>query len=539
MKGRRTKLSGMSWYILLAAVVASGLLLSYLLYSGPNLWYDDSTYIYLANQLLQGNPAVFGSRFGFGFLKLFPLAASFGAFGYGAIQAILPSIVEFVLLVLLTFLIGKKIGGSRLGLLAAFFASTAPFVVANVSRVLPDIPTGLTVAVAAYLFIDSLGTRHTVVLPFLAGLSSVLPIYMNDEGFAVMFFIWLFIISLFLFPRIRKLLGHGDGRARPKTENSISSRYVLLALAGAALGTVAYALPFYIFFKQPLFFLLRYDINYSLTNPLLVALLLSLPSCIGNSCLSSDIYSLGPLVVLAVLGSAAVLNSNPNRKSSFVIFLNWSVFLFLIFGTTHLSLPYLPIPVVSRFFTVVLPLLSVLSAIALWRLYDYLKTRHLRTLAPIALLAALILVIAAYLPMYGVLRSNNEAILNTTQTAYRIGAFFINESSAGPVDVYAHAYDGFNFLAPEVVMFATGFDSNISVYQAANASMAGPSYGVLNCSLQPGRRSFLAVMYGSDAESAREQVAAEVGSWLGSTCTSTFVKQIDQTYIYSLSNATQ
>lgn len=521
------------WYAFLGAIIILALFLSWLLYSGPDPWYDDSTYLFLAHQMLSGSSIFLNYRFGFGFLKLAPLAASFGLFGYGSLQAALPDMLEFVLLVVFAFLIGTKIKDARLGVSSAFLAATAPFAAAYASRVLPDMGTGLAVAVATYLFIVSVDTKHRVLVPLVFGFSAALPVYLNEEGFAIMGFIWIYLASLFIIRKLGRRSGIPAKRWLVRVEESIDSRYLALALSGTFIGLLLYFLPFYLSLNQPFFVFSRYGVNYSFTNPFSELLMLLSPTCLGGYCPNPELYALGPLALLAVFGSALLLPRR-NSKNCFLIFLGWATFVFLVFGTTQISLPYHPIPVVSRFFAIILAPLSVLGAYAFVKIYDVLKKKQRGVFPQLSIFLIALLILAANLPAYAFLHSYDGSVFQSAQTAYSTAAFLANESQSMPIDVYVQAYEGFAQIAPYFLQFATGFDNKISFYSLSNATSPASSYPTY-CSLNQTGGSYLVVIYGIDNTEARAEIAKETGAWLGNTCKATLLYEINQTYIYSLS----
>ena len=101
-----------------------GLFLSFFMYAGPNPRYDDTTYLNQAGMVINLNSTFIINRFTYGYLSVLPIAISFYLFGIGTWQAVLPSIVEFEFIILITFLVGKKLGGHKLALLSAFLVAT-------------------------------------------------------------------------------------------------------------------------------------------------------------------------------------------------------------------------------------------------------------------------------------------------------------------------------------------------------------------------------------------------------------------------------
>jgi 4-amino-4-deoxy-L-arabinose transferase-like glycosyltransferase len=130
------------FYLLLAVIILAGLLLSYVLYSGPFYTYDDLAYIMFSHQVLTGTFNPVQSPYAYGFLLPISLAASFDIFGVNTFASILPSLAEYITLILVSFAIARKLYGRNAGLFSAFFVATAPFVVGYSTRVLPDMGVG-------------------------------------------------------------------------------------------------------------------------------------------------------------------------------------------------------------------------------------------------------------------------------------------------------------------------------------------------------------------------------------------------------------
>ncbi|MGC8586514.1 MAG: hypothetical protein ACP5K5_03155 [Candidatus Micrarchaeia archaeon] len=94
----------------LVAVILIGLLIAMYTYSGPNPLYDDSTYIFEAHEMAIGNfTSVLIDEFTYAFFEVAPYAISFYFFGYGTIQAVIPSLCIYALLILFTFLLAEKL----------------------------------------------------------------------------------------------------------------------------------------------------------------------------------------------------------------------------------------------------------------------------------------------------------------------------------------------------------------------------------------------------------------------------------------------
>ncbi len=544
-RGSKAKTSGRTgprWYLLLVAIIALGLLLSYLMYSGPDPWYDDSIYIFLAHEALSGNASFIGSRFAYGFLKLFPLAASFGLLGYGNFQAVLPSVLEYVLLIIMTFLIGKKLQGERLGVIAAFLAATAPFAVSNATRVLPDIVTGLALSVSIYLFLASTDTKHSVVLPILFGASTALPLFFNEEGFATMLFSWVYVAFLLVSNTLRIGARRAVTNGRTDAAASVTFRFVSFAAVGTVACLSAYFIVFYVSLGSPFFVFTHYNAGFSPLNPFSEAYTLLFGNFLNAGTFTQDLYPIGPLSLLAMAGSV-LFAIRSGRRGNFISFLNWSFVMFMIFGTTSLAGGYHPIPVTTRFFGIVLSTFSLLAAFALLSFYDYAK-KTFRRRAPsypaaplIVMLLLLFAITLACLPLYGMLIQSNRIILQNNQELYQSTRYATSVAPAGePIAVYTDAFGGFGFILPLFLSFTTGFNASITYQSIVDY---GSNNTLTSCALASGSSPFLIVEYQNVGPAAREQIDAQVSAWLSDTCTATLLTEINQTYIYSLSGSTQ
>jgi len=142
--------------IILSSILFLAIILSYIFYSGPFVYYDDNYYIFSAHQMLQGTFKPNDILYTVETLTIASIALSFLLFGYGPLQAALPSVVEYLATIIVIFFLGRKMFNDYFGGVASFLYATAPFVVGYTTRALPDIFTGLTVAIACYYIYDAI-----------------------------------------------------------------------------------------------------------------------------------------------------------------------------------------------------------------------------------------------------------------------------------------------------------------------------------------------------------------------------------------------
>lgn len=525
------------WYALLACIMAFGLFLSYLLYVGPQPGGDDATYIWLSQQPLFGPPFILGNIFAYGFLKLLPLKASFGILGYGSLQAILPNIIEYLVLIFMTFLIGSRFRDAKTGVVAAFLAATAPFAIANVTTVLPDIGTGMMLSISLYIFVRSLNSRHNALLPFLFGLSAVLVLYMNQQGFATLMLSWLYVIFLLA----ADMLFGRKATKRRATAEGLSFRYVLFALLGTAIGLSAYFLVFYLGLGRP-FYIFAYDtFGPASVGPFAEIGTLLFSNFLAGARFNGVMYPLGPVFILAITGTAMLL-ARGGKRDNFLSFLTWGFLIVIVFGTTSISGQYTPFPVSTRFFNIVLAPMAVLGAYALTSTYNFLKRRW-RPNSPasnntepamLLLIALLFIVILSSVPLYAMLRANNLQLHRNAQTLYSIAELIQKRVPSGGATIYTHTYSGFNFVMPLFLQFAMGFNSSMRFY-SINTSFIQTSP---SCDLSHDKRPSFLVVANNYAPAVDVQMRSEAESWLGSNCIAVQLAQINQVYVYSLESST-
>ena len=142
--------------------------------------------------MLQGTFRPNGILFTVETLTIASIAFSFLFFGYGHLQAALPSLVEYLATIIVIFFLGRKMSNDYFGGIALFLYATAPFVVGYTTRALPVIFTGLTVAIACYYIYDATKLKSERAM-FLAGFFISLTMLVKTAG-AIM--IASFIIAL-------------------------------------------------------------------------------------------------------------------------------------------------------------------------------------------------------------------------------------------------------------------------------------------------------------------------------------------------------
>lgn len=95
----------------------------------PWLGYDESAYLFIAKQILRGENAYYDFPLFTSPFYVYALSAFLYLFGFGEFQARLFSTVMGSITTVLLYLIGKKLGGTRLGIIVSLLYSTSSFII--------------------------------------------------------------------------------------------------------------------------------------------------------------------------------------------------------------------------------------------------------------------------------------------------------------------------------------------------------------------------------------------------------------------------
>ncbi|MEM4065970.1 MAG: glycosyltransferase family 39 protein [Candidatus Micrarchaeaceae archaeon] len=403
--------------IALIAIIAAGLLLAYLFYSGPFVLFDDTAYITYAHQMLNGKFMITGDYFTFSLCVILPLALLFKVLGYSIIAAIIPTISEFVLLVVFVFMAGRELQGNKLAALAALFAATSPIAVLYATRILPDILVGMLVAAAFYALIKA-QKKASKGMYLLSGiLMGVTPLARSD-GFV--------LIAFYLFAMIVASIMH---KKKAKVQ---MQKYALL---GIIVALAAYLAIFFAYTGNPIYGITDFS---------------RVQSVISRSTLASNIhllfnllgpavpippnpytYLIGPVILFSMIGSALAL-AKRNALSLLAIF-NISIFFYYLLGTVSIF-SYSPFILDSRYLAVLLMPMSVMAAYLIIEIYE--NAKHISR--PYAFLGAAALVLAVtslYVQAYAPNYSYNAGIKNET-LLYESMLGYINSIQKANTTVY-------------------------------------------------------------------------------------------------------
>ncbi|MEM0124593.1 MAG: glycosyltransferase family 39 protein, partial [Candidatus Micrarchaeaceae archaeon] len=424
-------------------------LLACIFYSGPFVLYDDTVYISYAHDMLGGTFKITGDLFTFSILVISLLAFSFGVFGYSMFAAILPSIIEFSVLVVFVFLTGKELQGYKLAAIAALFAATSPIAVLYATRVLPDLLIGTLVAVAFYTLVKASKSASRKIFALSGFLIGILPLARTD-GFMLIAF---YMLALLAVPSMHK------------TKPGLPVR--LYAFVGILIALAIYLAMFFAYTGNPLYAITIFSnwqsrLSTTLASNINVTLALLSPA--WQKPQNPFLYSIGPVILFSVLGGALALRKR-NGIAPLAVF-SIGVFFYYLLGTSSLS-SYSPIIVLSRYLASILMPMSITAAYVVTAIYESAK----RVSRPYALLGAAALVIAAtslYAQAYAPNYSYNAGIRNET-LLYEGILGYVNGTQKSNVTIYV--IGDAPPLQAEYMNFLAGYSKRLQAVPAATDSL--------------------------------------------------------------------
>ncbi len=520
MRNRKKRISRdriMIAYIALFAILVFGISLSLLLYTGPYLNYDDQFYISSAHMLLQGEHFLY-SKFSYGFLKTALLALSFKILGYGSIQAALPNLAYFIIIIYLAFLVGKHLQGYALGLLSAFLAAGMPFLIENATRVLSDVPLGMAVALFFYIIVkyadeESRKKHSTAYFALAAGLAASLSIYFKTEGFIIIFAEGLAILALYVVGKLH----HGKTRG----SNRVNTPFLAYSIIGLVIGLLIYFTVFYIFTSNPFFSIENYGGAAAPTgiNKLYTIELLLNPNTFASINIGHiQSTSLGLFPILSLIGTAIGLKKHNMKVLSISVFF-WFVFVYLFFGpasTTH----FIMVPTVTRLFDALAVPFAVLSAYGIITLYmmGVAASRHrTRVLIVGAALVLLALVLLTDIPLYHVDKVYTKSIHEVNSMYKAVDVELLSLSNGTNLTTYINGSIGFRQVEYNSMQFVSSYSpaESFFVTNSVDKSIVVPQCPVLT----PLSNDYLLDFTGAIMPTNTSMLGNYIQSWLGSNCT--------------------
>lgn len=362
-------------YLHLLVLLAVGILLSKAYFVGVHSSFDDVDYLLYSKQMLNGTFSITESTYSYGVLFLSTVAASYGALGQQW-AAGLPSIIEYLSLILVVYFIGIKYLRRDMAFLGALSAELSAFVFLYSTRVLPDMLLGLMLALGLLILAYRSESRKCVLA---AGMLFGLTVFVKFGGLA-----FALIIALGLALVYREYL------------NSI------LIVLGMITGLLLYQLilPHGI---TILTLFNRYDaLQASLSEANLANNIKTIyVMALGYNAPTpyfSQIFPLGALFFYTIIGTAIAIRKR-KKEMLFYAFVFWAAYLYLFLGTESLS-NYVFFTVVDRYLILSALPMAVLSGHVFENTYNTVKRRLGRRAAYGSILMLIVILLASNLPMY-------------------------------------------------------------------------------------------------------------------------------------------
>lgn len=494
-------------FVLLLVIMLVGLLLSFFMYAGPNPRYDDTTYLNQAGLLMGLNPTFILNRFTYGYLSILPIAISFYLFGIGAGQAILPSIVEFEFIILIAFVVGKKVGGNDLAILSAFLVATFPFLVGYSTRVMIDITLGAAASLAVYLLTLAYYGKESKKFDFLVGAFATLPIYIKTEGILFLVITAAYLVFLMFASILNKPTAN---KKKKEGFTSIQTRYILL---GMLLGFVIYLLPFY-FVSHNLFFIFNFYSISPARAPHVDALATVILPFIYNSS-NLDLFSLGIAPLLALFGTILAFRKKKGQLL-YIASVNWFIILYFIFGSSSLS-SYIPIPLVSRLFGIIALPLAIMAAYSILEIYQILSHKIKKNFRVLYFAIVIAVIMSGYLHTYGTIKIDNLIVSNFTEAYSNTFSYINSTKTQTNMSVYIQAQRGFRLSSIYFMDFLSAYRSGYH-FRIVNYSYS--EFGSKTCLINNKTQYYLLNIYDPQLNSSMlDAQNTTITKWIGNNCT--------------------
>ena len=426
---------GQTTYAALILIMLLGLGLAYVLYSGPYYSFDDMNYITYAHQVLVGTFSPVQSPYAYGFMIPFTMAVSFAIFGVNTFAVAFPSIVRYIIIILATFLVARKLYKDEVAIISAFLVATAPFIVGYVTRALPDISTGAAASLSILFFLYAQNSKHRKLFYFLSGVAAAVTVYFKMIGLAYILF---FIVAILIYKPEAK-------RKDAQRTNPLQHEGVAYPLAGLALMSVIYVTILFAYGGSITGPFVAYGQNQASISPstfykniLTLAIVLfgySSSNALIGPVVDPQIFPLGFTLFWALAGTVISLY----RREKNIIFLSvifWGVFLYLFFGTVSIT-SYSFITVISRYFALVALPLCVIAGYALWDLYKVFAIVF-KQRAKLMLGLLLALTLLSDLPIYLALYNYNMLIAGDARTISAVLSSVTSAAHGGNVYLYSN-----------------------------------------------------------------------------------------------------
>lgn len=373
-------------YVLLAALLICLAVYLFTHLEAPSFFDDDTEYEGLAFVFSNGQTSFFTPPFSARILQIIPIAAFYKIMGVNLVSNAMWDITSTLLLVLITFFIGKELYSEYAGLLAAFFLSFIPIINSLAATGNETIPMAMFASLAVLSFIKGY-SRNSMMWYLASGVSIFASFLVSPLGVVI----GVVIIAYMLIMKI--------GHALNKTRIEIT-RKGLGIVWGIIFSALLLALFDYIIsgnplriFSASLGFVSVHFIIPAAPTPYYEALLLP-----GFNPFAQHMINANALFFYLSIVASAYLLLKKSKAAYLPAF--WLLFgiLYLLAGPMYVGIfpfKYSVIPQEWRFLTMIAVPMALLPAIFLVKLAEESKKHRLHILIAIAIAISILLYVSA------------------------------------------------------------------------------------------------------------------------------------------------
>jgi len=402
-------------FIALFIIVISALAIAAIFYAGPFYSYDDMNYVHFARQILTYGYSISESPYAYGFAYPYTIAAFYSLLGYGNLQSVLPNIIEYALIIIVGFFTAKKLFDCKNAVISAMLIAIAPFLIQYATRVMPDMLLGLLSGLSIMLLAYAQDSKHQKALYSMAGITAGFAVFIKLEALA--FDLFFLLGALYLYKSGYYKREHKSKKSR-NSRNSAFAGNVLYAVFFLIIAIYIYLLCIYASTGNAFYTFENYGAFQHKISPVNITdnianLFVTLFAYVYSKSILSPfelnpiIYPYGFGIFFAILASiiGVILK---NRKIATLSIISWGFFFYMYFGTMSLA-KYIFIAVITRYFSMIVVPMSILSSFGILEVYSMVK--HYSSKIAYAILALIIVEIIVFsIPTYITIYNYNKAI---------------------------------------------------------------------------------------------------------------------------------
>lgn len=371
-------------------LLAVGLILSHIWYQGPNMSFDDASYVKFAAQALNGTYNVTESPYAYGSGFVWSVQASDILFHNPATM----TTIEYLLLIIFIYVLCSKYYKMPVALTIALSVEVSAFVLMYATRVLPDMLLGLAIMLAMTAFAYQDKIKITMLGILSAGQWLGYTIFIKFGGASIIVAI---LASMFLIYKDKRIFG------------------VFLLGVCIILGIYQLHLPAgsNTFQLMQSYDALQVRLSTATLSSNLFTILVFFAGYDVSTGYFSQVFPLGFFFIIALIGMVLALRLQDtitlddgtrrtiqsNQDIRFFALALMISLLYLFLGSASLT-NYTSITIVSRYFIILLPFMAVTGGLFVSNIYDWLEKHDDKKATYMVLAGIVLLVIISNIPMY-------------------------------------------------------------------------------------------------------------------------------------------